>query len=816
MYNNCIKKVLHIFILTAFLVSFVFNDCLLYADLNGNTINNIEAVNDISLFGGGEIYGKDVLVIYISDLHNNFSAQEKIVKIIDAYDKKNKLKGIFAEGAPAGKVETSLFEGLDENLKKSILDKMLKNGRIGACEYYASYYQKDILYGIEDAKIYAENLALIRRMLEIYDENAEVFGSLDRKNANLKKRRLSAVMYKIEKALEEENEKSYSKIKDFFQQDKNFDALQYKDFLNYLKIKEENAGINLKEVQTDFSKLHKYAASKLSYRDYSDISSFALNGAAESDSLGCLLEKVYKIISQKMPETKELFPQAYKAVETFYLKDKLNFYEIYAQKEKLRKYTINNYASEEEKEIFFITDAFDALKRIYLLDVSREEFNDFIKNREKFKNAAVKYADVAEYNVLSNLADNGVTDLIYENNIKRDCVFFESVKKVIDLQKNPSLKVSEEENLKIENFESVYIVVAGGFHKEFCGFLKDNGVSYINLMPKLKDTPSQKEKYFDAIRLPGKLGVKSLYYSNSAFAPPLLNILNSKADDDMKDVMLKNIISAWLESAKEYSQRESETFEDIRLWLNANGISGERIEKYPSLKRISASDKNISPVLDPALQKPQETSAANSGELAAASVLQADKDAALGETESKKESVFSKIKKFFEFKGRWSFPAVAASFAYIKKASSHAEFIEVVKEAQKGGADAFELILKKRAEGDFYFEINNGVSITLKEALSVIDNASKKKKKNNIIIKFDASVGDGIYEIFSFIGDSGNAFAVVSADREFIRACSGIYKNVNFVYEFHGDSPEDILSLADLNADGVYTDAKTFKKNGGY
>ncbi|MDR3113510.1 MAG: MFS transporter, partial [Endomicrobium sp.] len=508
---------------------------------------------------------------------------------------------------------------------------------------------------------------------------------------------------------------------------------------------------------------------------------------------------VYKIISQKIPKSIELFPQIYKAVETFYLKKKLNFYDIYLQKEKLKEFIINSCASEEEKEIFFISELFSVLKRIYSLDVSRKEFDGFIKRRDKLKNAALKYLNVAEYNVLSALAQNAVTDLIYENNIKRDSVFFKSVKKIINPKRSVSVskvqevsEISSNEISKIKDFESVYVVVAGGFHKDFCGFLKDGRISHIKLMPDIKDSNLQKEKYFDALRVPGKLKSRNPHYEVSAFAPPLLNILNSKADEDMKDVMLKNIISAWVESAKEYSISESEIFKDILVWLEDNGIGEETIEKYPSLKRVMAGGKNVS-----AHEQEADFSSENKGG-------------------NKKESLLSKIKGFFKFKGSWTFANIAVSSSKMSKARSHAEVIEAVKEVKKLGADSFEFVLKKSAAGHFYFELTGGVEIPFREALSVIDGASKEKSKNSIIIKFDDSVGESAYEILSVIGENKNYFSIITSNREFIRVCRGLYKNVKFIYEFYADSPDEILSLEDVAADGVYTDAQTFKKNGDY
>ncbi|MDR1195225.1 MAG: MFS transporter [Endomicrobium sp.] len=786
------RKIISCLILTAFVISFIFNDLFAYGYEGANSGEYIEMPESLSSVVEHEFYGNDVLIVYISDLHNNFFAQEKIVKLIDFYDGKKRLKGIFAEGAPAGKVKLSLFEGLDENIKKGILDRMLKNGQIGACEYYVSYNKKDILYGMEDAKLYADNLELIKRMLEIYDENIDFFNMLEKKSNTLKRKHISASMLKINNALEENYEDSYSKINDFFKNDKNFESEKYKDFLNYLKIKEESVRIKSNKANEEFSQINKYAVRNFPYNDYNEFSSLAEKGKTETQAQ----IKLYEMIAKKIPDAAELFPHAFKALEMIYLKYKVNNYNAYIQKKELQKYIIENYASDTEKEIFFLSGFFEALKRIYSLEITRDELINFINAKEKFKKTVKKYIDTAESNTVSYLAENEVTNLIYANNLKRDEIFFKSVKEIVNLENSQN---SINQNGKINNlkdFKDIYIVVAGGFHEEFRDFLKNNNISYINLMPKFQDLQPEREKYFDAIRMPGKLGVKNLPGANSAFAPPLLNILNSKADNDMKEVMLKNIIAAWVESAAQYSVGKKEVYADIYSWLKNNGIDDETIYKYDSLKEVA--------------EFAQAYDTDNSKKV--------KRNFSIKETKiySKIKNFFDvKIKKLFRSKGKLSFPKISLGSSYMRDALSSDNLIEMLKEAKKNKIKNFEFAVKKSGE-EFYFELENGTLVAFKEILAVIDDES-----NNIIIRSEKNSAKDYHEIFNIIDENKNRFTLISGDKEFLSSSAQKYKKIKFIYDISGFSGTDnaaqhILSFEDLDIDGIYADAETFNRSGAY
>lgn len=215
------KKTVSLLVSVSLLISFVFNDLAFSKD--GKNLDNIEKTFENSILIDSSYYDSDTLIVHILDSHGDAEAQKKISGIIDFYDKQKPIEKIFAEGAPLGKVSLNLFKGIDEKFKKDILDKMLSEMQIGACEYYASYNNRDILFGIEDNELYNKNLKLIQDMLALNRENEGFLNSLSSKVGMLKKIHLSKSLLNIEKAIEENTSNSHSKIKSFFSKDPDFD-----------------------------------------------------------------------------------------------------------------------------------------------------------------------------------------------------------------------------------------------------------------------------------------------------------------------------------------------------------------------------------------------------------------------------------------------------------------------------------------------------------------------------------------------------------------------------------------------------------------
>ncbi len=81
--------------------------------------------------------GSDALVILVQDLHCHPQVQKNIAGILAYFEGQHHLSGIFAEGAPAGKVDTTLLTTLpDKKIQAQVLKDFLEKGLISGVEYY--------------------------------------------------------------------------------------------------------------------------------------------------------------------------------------------------------------------------------------------------------------------------------------------------------------------------------------------------------------------------------------------------------------------------------------------------------------------------------------------------------------------------------------------------------------------------------------------------------------------------------------------------------------------------------------------------------
>jgi len=150
---------------------------------------------------GGGYVNSDRLVIYIQDLHCHSEVQKNIYEIIKMLDGRYNVSKIFVEGAPKGKVDTTLLSSLPESVKGKTLDSLLSKGLISGAEYYAVKEEKDKLYGLEDWSVYLENLKRIRNILSNKEEYLSIADNLNKKVLFLKQRYLTGKVKKLEKFL---------------------------------------------------------------------------------------------------------------------------------------------------------------------------------------------------------------------------------------------------------------------------------------------------------------------------------------------------------------------------------------------------------------------------------------------------------------------------------------------------------------------------------------------------------------------------------------------------------------------------------------
>jgi hypothetical protein len=169
-----------------------------------------------------------------------------------------------------GEMSTILFDSIpDETVKRRVSEYLLKSGYINGAEYFGIFSEEKVeLFGIEDQKLYIENL--------------KAFQAAEKVKASEK-----TAIAELRKLLEIEKDKIFSKeVRDFLDLTENYKKLKvqftayvqplqalsiktgvnfkaYENFAKSLEALEASKGINMSSVETELSRLIDAFSGKL-------------------------------------------------------------------------------------------------------------------------------------------------------------------------------------------------------------------------------------------------------------------------------------------------------------------------------------------------------------------------------------------------------------------------------------------------------------------------------------------------------------------------------------------------------------------------
>ncbi|MFH1644823.1 MAG: hypothetical protein ABIB11_00220, partial [Candidatus Omnitrophota bacterium] len=211
-------------------VAWATNGTPLWSVINGNKLLSVQSKDftalskisipeDFGIITDLHNAGSDKVIINIQDAHSSLGAQESISSLIENLVNSYDLKLVAVEGG-TGFIDTSSIQSYPEaGVRKDISDYFLKRGKINAAEYYKITSDSDVkLYGVEDVYLYKQNA-------DCYIESLKNKGSVHRSIVTLEKvvSDLKQVVYS--KSLKALDEKSLQYT---------LGAISFKDYWKYL------------------------------------------------------------------------------------------------------------------------------------------------------------------------------------------------------------------------------------------------------------------------------------------------------------------------------------------------------------------------------------------------------------------------------------------------------------------------------------------------------------------------------------------------------------------------------------------------------
>lgn len=508
------------------------------------------------------------LVVVINDLHNNADAQSNIEQIISFFKKNSNIDKIILEGAPNKKINTSLFSTIDENSLPMVVDNMLSCGNISGAEAYIIKNNVSNSYGLENWNLYVENIKKNILLKNKYsDDIFYILNSFVKIRTNYQKTEfLSAFTY-----TNDSNERAKRIIK--FCGKNNVDLTMYPQLKIFVTV---NKYKNKKDINKDFANLLNELKATVSYESYSYITELL---KYSNKNPKYVMDSLFKILKEISPQLLLKYASLSEYLKIINLQNSINYYLLFNELEILEQ-NISMYLSDKtEKELFKVDKFIHLLSEYSNLSLTYQGYKYLAENKNDLYEKSIKYLDFKSIEIIDNILDDTELEKYYKINAKRNDVFYNNLKNLLNLN-NTFGTTKENKNIlnNLNDIASVNIVVVGGFHGQLTDMLKKEQISVLSVIPNISNLTSIDNQM---------LRVNNIVYQ-SALAPPMVCVRT-----DLYSLAV--IINSWTSAMTKRNIPFDKQVDIISSWLNKNNID---VDFKTDNNKITLNSTPISDILN--------------------------------------------------------------------------------------------------------------------------------------------------------------------------------------------------------------------------
>jgi len=463
-----------------------------FKELNVDTFSLPEYLGHIKDSCKGNASKK--VVIHIQDAHCNYAAQHKISDIIEYLNKEYGIDIVNLEGG-AKNYDLSTFTRIyDRPIREKTADYFVKEGLVNGAEYFAiNNPEKATLWGIEDTKLYLDNLNVYRDSLKYKEEVDKHLNVLTHILTNLKIKIYSSELLELDN--------KYSQYK--------ANTLEFKDYLTYLIQGAKNKALDIKgftniyllsqtlieEENIDFKKANNQRddlidklQKQLSKNSLEELVlktvEFRSERISQKDFYAYLTKKA-DVVGVELAE----FPDLQKYIVYIAMYNAIDKMKVMEEMDRLENEIKGAlYQNDKQKELNKLSKNLSLLKNIFGISLTKEDYKYYTDNEQSFNMANFvsfisKEAPLYKISARleSNIADidhyRGAISKFYEYSFKRDKIFIK--------------------NIKFGARQNIAVVVTGGFHTEnLCEALRKENIAYISIMPAFRSYDGYACPYF--------------------------------------------------------------------------------------------------------------------------------------------------------------------------------------------------------------------------------------------------------------------------------------------------------------------------------
>ena len=453
-------------------------------------------------------------IIHIQDAHCNYAAQKRIAEIVDYLNKEYGIDTVNLEGG-AKDWEPSIFTGIrDKSIREKISDHFVKEGFLTGAEYFAINNPGKIdIWGIEDTKLYINNLKAYRNSLKYKDRADKYISSLVRAINTLKLNIYSKELMDLDKRCSQ-YKANKTDFKDYlfclmkYAAKKGIDINRLANIDRLRQALGSENDIDFKKANAErddlIDRLQKCMSKDLLKELVLKTIEFKEERISQRDFYGYLFQKVElaNIDLKAFPDLGKYmaYIAAYEAIDKSKLSDEIETLEN-AIRESL-------YRTDKERSLVRLSKNANILKDIFNISLTKEDYKYYKKNLGSF--SVSNFTSFIEKEALSYIivvdVDKDISELnryredmekFYEYSLKRDEAF------LANIRFGNCSPVSGFAGPRVSNpltrlpSHPITILITWGFHTDnLTQLFKERGISYVSIMPNFRNCDDYQCPYF--------------------------------------------------------------------------------------------------------------------------------------------------------------------------------------------------------------------------------------------------------------------------------------------------------------------------------
>lgn len=443
----------------------------------------------------------DLLIIHIQDLHCNFDAQMSISKLVDKLIKEDNFKLVTIEGS-VGRLETAPFSSYpDENIKDKVARYFVKTGKIDGSAYAHIMNKSSFAFwGADDLELYKQNVEAFKSSLTPKPENNafcdSVKAALDELKQKVYNKKLLTFDTQVEKY--KQDKISFGDFTSYLNEIISEYKIDKKDYANFAKLVQVlglEKDIDFTLVDTQRSECIEKLSKVLKEKELSELLGRSLHFKTGELSAVEFYSYLKEVVNKSHTVNFTKYAELGKYIDYILSYSGIEHIGLFGEIEKLQQATREKlFTRDIERQLDAHSKNIEVLKNLLNLKLTTNTLDYYRKNRNAFlvsnfifflKENAPKYR--VQYRANGNFRniDGQLPEMekFYSLALERDKILVDN-----------TLNKMNEINTKQA------ILVAGGFHTDgIIELLKERGVSYLVVTPKVNNLDEKNNPYLSVL-----------------------------------------------------------------------------------------------------------------------------------------------------------------------------------------------------------------------------------------------------------------------------------------------------------------------------